>query len=244
MTIYSLVVLLSQFWSSQLFYIQSCFLTCIQVLRRQVRWSGIPISLWIFQFVVIHRVKCFSIDNEAEADVFLKFLCFLHDPMNVGNLTSGSSPFSKPSLYIWKLSVHRLLKLSSKGFEHCLASIWNEHNCTAVGTSLGIALIWGWNENWPFPVHGRCWVFQICWHIECSTLTASTFKMWNSSAGILSPPLALFVLTPPEAHLTSHFRMSVSRWATTPLQLSGSLRPCLYSSSLYPYHLFFFFFKL
>ena len=155
MTIYSLVVLLSQFWSSQLFYIQSCFLTCIQVLRRQVRWSGIPISLRIFQFVVIHRVKCFSIDNEAEADVFLKFLCFLHDPMNVGHLISGSSPFSKPSLYIWKFSVHRLLKLSSKGFEHCLASRWNEHNCTVVwipGHCPYFGLEWKLTFSSPWPL--------------------------------------------------------------------------------------------
>ena len=55
-----------------------------------------------------------------------------------------------------------------------------------------------------FQSCGHCWVFQICWHIECSTLTASSFRIWNSSTGILSPPLALFIVMLPKAHLTSH----------------------------------------
>ena len=75
-------------------------------------WSGFPISLRIFQFVVIHTVKDFSVVNETESDVFLKVPCFLHNPTDVGNLISGSSTFSKSSLYIWKFSVHILLKLS------------------------------------------------------------------------------------------------------------------------------------
>ena len=65
-----------------------------------------------------HTVKGFSIVSETEIDVFLKLPCFLYDPMDVGNLTSGSSTFSKSSLYIWKFSVHVLLKSSLKGFEH------------------------------------------------------------------------------------------------------------------------------
>ena len=79
-------------------------------LRRQVRWSGIPISLRVLQFIVIHTVKGFSIVNEAEVDVFLEFPCFLYDPVDVGNLISVSSAFSKSSLYIWKFSVHIVLK--------------------------------------------------------------------------------------------------------------------------------------
>ena len=55
-----------------------------------------------------------------------------------------------------------------------------------------------------FQSCGHCWVFQICWHIECSTLTASYFRIWNSSTGIPSPPLALFVVMLSKAHLTSH----------------------------------------
>ena len=84
----------------------------------------------------------------------------------------------------------------------------------------------------------HCWVFQICWHIECSPFTASSFRMWNSSAGIPSPPLHLFVVMFPKAHLTSHSRMSGSRWVITPLWLSGSLRSFLYSSSVDSCHLF------
>jgi len=84
----------------------------------------------------------------------------------------------------------------------------------------------------------HCWVFQISWHIECSTFTGSSFRIWNSSAGIPSPPLALFVVMLSKVHLTSHSRMSGSRWVTTPLWLSGSLWLFLYSSSVYFCHLF------
>ena len=88
-----------------------------------------------------------------------------------------------------------------------------------------------------FQSCGRCWVFQICWHIECSTFTASSFRIWNSSTGIPSPPLALFVVMLPKAHLTSRSRMSGSRWVITPSWLSGSWRSFLYSS-VYSCHLF------
>ena len=84
-----------------------------------------------------------------------------------------------------------------------------------------------------FQSCGHCWVFQICWHIECSTFTAS-FRI----AGILSPPLALLVLMLSKAHLTSHSRMSGSRWVITPSWLSVSSRSFLYSSSVYSCHLF------
>ena len=84
----------------------------------------------------------------------------------------------------------------------------------------------------------HCSVFQICWHIECSTFTASSFRIWNSSTGIPSPPLALFVVMLPKAHLTSHSRMSGSRWVITPSWLSRSWRSFLYSSSVSSCHLF------
>jgi len=67
-----------------------------------------------------------------EAEVFLEFPCFLYDPMNVGDLVFGFSAFSKPSLYIWKFSVHILLKPSMKDFELILISTGNEHNCLVV----------------------------------------------------------------------------------------------------------------
>ena len=87
-----------------------------------------------------------------------------------------------------------------------------------------------------FQSCGYGWVFQICWHIECSTFTASSFRIWNSSTGIPSPPLALFVVLS-KAHLTSHSRMSGSRWMITPSWLSGSWRSFFYSS-VYSCYLF------
>ena len=84
------------------------------------------------QFAVMHIVKGFSMVNEAEVDVFLEFLCFFYDPMDVGHLISGSSAFSKSSLYIWKFSVHLLLKPSLEDFEHYLASMRDKRNCAVV----------------------------------------------------------------------------------------------------------------
>ena len=89
-----------------------------------------------------------------------------------------------------------------------------------------------------FRFCGHCWVFQICWHIECSTFTASSFRIWNSSTGIPSPPLAWFVVMLPKAHLTSHSRMSGSRWVITPLCYLGHEDLFLYSSSVCACHLF------
>ena len=75
------------------------------------------------QFVVIHTVKGFGIVNKAEVEVFLELSCFFDDPVGVGNLTSGSSAFSKSSLNIWMFTVHVLLKPSLENFEHYFASM-------------------------------------------------------------------------------------------------------------------------
>ena len=84
----------------------SCFLTCIQVSQEIGKVvSGIPFCKSFPQFVVIHTVKVFNVVNEGEVDFFLKFSCFLYEPMDVGNLISGSSAFSKPSLNIWNFIV-------------------------------------------------------------------------------------------------------------------------------------------
>ena len=72
--------------------------------------SGIPISLRIFQFVVIHTIKGFGLVNKTEVDVFLELSCFFDDPTDVDNLISGSSAFSKSSLNIWKFTIHVCLK--------------------------------------------------------------------------------------------------------------------------------------
>ena len=80
-------------------------------------WSGIPISFRIFQFVVIHTVKGFSIVNEAEVDVFSGTLSrYFDDPTGLGSLISGSSAFSKSSLNIWKFTVQVLLKPGLQNF--------------------------------------------------------------------------------------------------------------------------------
>ena len=107
-------------------------------------------------------------------------------------------------------------------FEHCLALPFFE-----IGRKTDL-----------FQSCAHCQVFQIYWHIECNMLTASCFRIWNGSAGIPSPPLALFIVMLPKAHLTSHSKMSGSRWVITPSWLSGSLRSLLYSSSVYSYHFF------
>ena len=89
-----------------------------------------------------------------------------------------------------------------------------------------------------FQSCGHCWVFQICLHIECSTFTASSFRIWNSSTGIPSPPLFLFLVLLPKAHLTWHSKMSGSRWVIIPSWLSWLWRSFLYCYSVYSCHLF------
>ena len=94
-----------------------------------------------------------------------------------------------------------------------------------------------WKLTFSSPV-GHCWVFQICWHSECRTFTVSSFRIWNSSTGIPSPLLALFVVMLSKAQLTSYSRMSGSRWVIIPSWLSESCRSFLYSSPVYSCHLF------
>ena len=75
------------------------------------------------QFIVIHTVKGFGLVNEAQIDVFLELFCFFDDPVDVGNLISGSSAFSKTSLNIWKFTVHILPKPGLETFEHYFTSV-------------------------------------------------------------------------------------------------------------------------
>ena len=110
-------------------------------LRRQFRWSGIPIS-WIFHSFVMHTVEGFSIVIEAEVDVFLEFSFIFCDPVDVGNLISGSSAFSKSSLIIWKFTVHMLLMPRLENFRHYFASVWDECNCAVVWLYFSIAILW------------------------------------------------------------------------------------------------------
>ena len=159
-----------------------CFLTCIQISQEagEVVWYSHLFKNFP-QFVVIHTVKGFGIVNKAEVDVFLEFSCFFHYPSDVGNLISVSSSFSKSSLNMWKFTVHVLLKPVLENFEHYFTSVWDECNRVVVWAFFGI----GMKTN-LFQSCGHCWVFQICWHIEHSTCIASSFRVWNSSAGIPS----------------------------------------------------------
>ena len=210
-----------------------CFLTCIQVSQEagQVVWyfhlfQNFP------QFAVIHTVKGFGIVNKAEIDVFLELSCFFYDPMDVTNLISGYFSFSKSSLNIWKFMVHVLLKLGLENFEHYFGSVWDECNCAVPWTFFVIEI-----KTDLFQSCGHCWVFQICWHVEYSTFTASSFRIWISSTGIPSPPPPLFIVMFPKAHLTLHSRMIGSRWMIIPSWLSGWWKSFLYSS-VYSWHLF------
>ena len=116
--------------------------------------------------------------------------------------------------------------------------MWNKCNCAVIWTFFGTDFLWDWIENWTLQSCGHCWVFQICWHNECSTLTASSYKIWSSSAGISSLPLASFVVILPKAYLSSHCMISGSKWVTTSSQLTGSLSAYLYSSSVCSCHFF------
>ena len=128
--------------------------------------------------------------------------------------TSGSSRFT----YCWSLT-WRILSITLLACQTSAIVQWVqlEHSLALLFFGIGM-------KTDLYQSRGHCWVFQICWHIECSTFPASSFRIWNSSTGIPSPPLALFIVMLPKAHLTSHSRMSGSRSVITPSWLSGSWR--------------------
>ena len=126
-------------------------------LRRQVRWSGIPISLRFFQFVLIYTVKGFGVINKADRCFSGTLLLFRWSR----GCWQCPPAFSKSSLNIWKFTVDILLKPGLENFECYFASVWDEFSCAVVSTFFGIAFLWDWNEKWPFPVLCHCWVFQI-----------------------------------------------------------------------------------
>ena len=102
------------------------FSEAVQVVWYSHLFQNVP------QFIVIHTVKGFGIVNKADVDVFLKLSCFFYDLIDVGNLISGSSAFSKSSLNIWKFTVHALLKPGLENFEHYFASVCDECYCVVV----------------------------------------------------------------------------------------------------------------
>ena len=199
-----------------------CFLTCIQISQEvgQVVWY--PHLFKNFpEFVVIHTVKGFGIVNKAQVDIFWNSLAFSLIQRMLAIWSLVPLPFSISRLNMWNFMVHVTLKPGLENFEHSLALPF-------FGTGI---------KTYIFQSSGLCWVFQIYWHIECSTFTASSFRIWKSSTGTPSPPPALFVVMFPKAHLASHPRMSGSQWVITPSVLSRSWRSFLYSS-VYSCHLF------
>ena len=146
-------------------------------------------------------------------------ILFLCDPVNIDNLIPFSFALSKSSLYIWSSQFTSSWSLAWRIFEYYLASmemstiIWLfEHSLESSFFGIGM-------KTDLFQSCGHCWVFQICWHIECCTLTASSYSLLNSSAGIPSSPLALFMVMLPKVHLTSHSRISDSKWVNISLWL-------------------------
>ena len=131
-------------------------------LRRQVRWSSISISLRVFQFVMTHTIKGFHVVNEEELHLFLEFLCFLYDPVNVGNLISGSSAFffnpawisgSSWFMYSWSLA-WKILSITLLECEKTAIVQWFEH--------LLVLLFLGTGMKIDLPSYGHCSVFHIC----------------------------------------------------------------------------------
>ena len=161
-----------------------CFLTCIQISQEagQVVWYSHLFQNFP-QFAVIQTAKAFGIINKAEVDVFLELSCFFDDPADDGNLISGSSAFSRPTFYIQKFLIQVLLKPTLKDFD------WNEYSCVVLWTFFDIVFLWDWKEPDLFQFCGYWWFLQICWYIECSTLSGSSLRILSNSAGISSLPL-------------------------------------------------------
>ena len=127
-----------------------CFLTCTEVSQEagRVVWYS-----HLFQNFPVycdpHSQRLWHSQYSRNRYFFLELSCFFNDPADVGNLISGSSAFSKPSLNIWKFTVHLLLKPGLENFDHYFATMWDECNFAVVWALCGIAFLWDWNENWP-----------------------------------------------------------------------------------------------
>ena len=144
-------------------------------------------------------------------------------------------PFLKTSLNIWKFTVHVLLKPGLENFEHYFTSVWDECNCAVVWAFFGTVFLWDWNEKWPSSV---LWPLLSIpnllpyWVQHFHSIILKDLKKlnWNS---ITSTTFVRSAIS--KAHLTSHSRMSGSRWMITPSWLSGSWRSFLCSSSVYSF---------
>ena len=131
-----------------------CFLTCIQISQEagKVVWYSHLFKNFP-QFVVIHTVKGFGIVNKTETDIFLNSLAFFMIQRMLAIWSLVPLPLLNPA---WTLEVHGscTIEASFGELEHYFASVWDECNYVVVWTFFGIAFLWDWNENWPFPVLG------------------------------------------------------------------------------------------
>ena len=166
-----------------------CFLTCIQISQEagQEVWYSHLLKNFP-QFVVIYTVKDFGTVNEAKVDVFLKFSCFFYDPTDVGNLISRDQDFALQRQSEKLPFLNPVWTSGSARFMYCWSLAWRIWSIT---------LLVRWVQ--------LCGSLNILWHRLSLGLE---FRIWNSSAGIPSPPLALSIVMLPKAHLTSHSRMS------------------------------------
>ena len=136
-------------------------------------------------------------------------------------LNSACASESSQFTYCWSL-LWRILSITLLACEMTTDVWYFEHSLALPFFGIGM-------KTDLFQSYDHCWVFQICWHIECNTFTASSVRIWNSSARIPSLSLALFIVLLPKAHLTLYPWISGSRWVITPSCLSGSWRSFLYS---------------
>ena len=194
-------------------------------LRRQVRWSGIPIFLRVFHSLSWSTQRLWR--SQWNKYVFFWNSHAFPIIQRMWPVWSLVPLTSKPNLNIWRFSIQvlekpslRILSMSLPSWEMNATVQWFEHSLVLLFLATG-------NGGWPFPDLWPLLVFQICWHIERNTLIedlVKSFRILNSSAGIPSSPLPLLAAMLPKAPLTSHSRMSGFGWVTTPSWLSRPLR--------------------
>ena len=193
-----------------------CFLTCIQISEEagKVVWYSHLLKNFP-QIVVIHTVKSFEVVNKEEVNVFLELSCFFYDPMDVDNLISGSSTFSISSS---NLDIHNSCTVETWLGEFwallCLQVRWVQL-CSTLNILWHCLSLWlEWKLTFSNPV-ATTEFSKFAGILSAALSQHHLWGFWNSSTGIPSPALALFLVMLPKAHLTSHSRMSGSRWVIT-----------------------------
>ena len=134
---------------------------------------------------------------------------------NFESKTPKRSSHSRGFTELWDLPPRAQPSFHGKYGRRIFSCSDRECNCEVVWSFFGIAFLWNWNETDLFQSCGHYWVFQICWRIECSTFTASSFRIWNSSTGIPSLPLVLFEVMLSKVRLTSHSKEKGTIWNTS-----------------------------